>query len=191
MDNRSDDFDDQGTMRHAVGSPELQDEIAHDSETDDQSTSPSVNDEHKDSSDEEEEEEQEQQDDTAAEDGDESSIWAELLERVYESMSFPEQGATADDVLSSKRYHKQILSELRDETEKIVRLGEFLQNQSEVYEKLRKTKDKLIDEEDYEMDEAIIAAWKNRKHLLSDILEEHKDVLQEHLTPDEDEGINQ
>ncbi|MCP4051884.1 MAG: hypothetical protein GY739_02265 [Mesoflavibacter sp.] len=43
-------------------------------------------------------------------------------------------------------------------------------------------------EEDYEEEEAALAAWKNRKHLFMEILEEHKDVLAGHLDNDEMEN---
>ncbi len=128
---------------------------------------------------EEEQEEAEEEEDT------EDTIWREILERVYAKMDFADD-QTADEVLTTKKYRKEVLLALRGETEAIARLGNFLQNESDVYEKLRKTKDKLMDEEEYEEEEATLAAWKNRKHLLMEILEEHKDVLAEHLNNDDE-----
>ncbi|MCP4063442.1 MAG: hypothetical protein GY740_09310, partial [Gammaproteobacteria bacterium] len=127
-----------------------------------------------------EEEEQEEAEEEEEQQGTEGAIWQEILERVYEKMDFA-GNQTADEVLATKKYRKEVISALREETEAIARLGNFLQNESDVYEKLRKTKDKLMAEEDYEEEEATLAAWKNRKHLLTEILEEHKDVLAEHL----------
>ncbi len=122
----------------------------------------------------------------------EEKAWRWLLERVYKTMDFSTEQRTPTEILRNKVALKDIASKLRNEVEDVIKFGVYLHDESPLYQKLTSTKNKLIDEEDYDEDEATVKAWKNRKFIIYQQIKENDDVLKDFLEEegqeDEEEG---
>ncbi|MCP4492668.1 MAG: hypothetical protein GY820_35970 [Gammaproteobacteria bacterium] len=96
---------------------------------------------------------------------------------------------TAKQILKSKM--GKILEQLKAEVGYVKPTGDALEN-DETWEKLMKTKEKLMDEEDYSDDEAINGAFKNREEVLVKVVNKCRDLLedivQENIDDDSDDG---
>ncbi len=107
----------------------------------------------------------------------EEKAWKWLLERVYKTMDFSTEQRTSTEILRTKVALKDIASRLRDEVEDMIKFGVYLHDESPLYQKVTNTKNKLMDEEDYDEDEATVKAWKNRKFVAYQQIKENDDIL--------------
>ena len=129
-------------------------------------------------------EQPEDEDDGGAQYYDESvKIWNMILKRVYNTR-YPNPEAVkikAEELLASKNEVKAILAVLQKEITDLLQAAEYLENDCEIYKRLKKTLEKLKDEEGYSKVEAEIRTFKNRRYMLQSLLNDHVDVLKQHL----------
>ena len=116
----------------------------------------------------------------------EATVWRGLLKRVYEEMDFSSEDGTAAEILGSKAMVKKISSRLRDEVVEMVKFGVYLNDVSPLYQKLISTTNKLMNEEDYEDEEATVKAWKDRQFVVHQMIQEHSDILKDIIDKDEE-----
>ena len=87
----------------------------------------------------------------------------------------------AEELLGSKNEVKKILATLQEEISEIMNIAHFLDEDCEIYKRLKKTMDNLMDKEDYSQEEGKIMAFKNRSYMLQSVLHDHIGILKKHL----------
>ena len=110
------------------------------------------------------------------------AVWNMILKRVYNTRyPNPEKNKIkAEEMLGSEQEVKAILAVMQKEIADILKAAEYLENDCAIYKRLKKTLEKLK-EEDYSKEESQIVAFKNRRYMLQSLLHDHVDVLKQHL----------
>jgi hypothetical protein len=112
----------------------------------------------------------------------EGDMWGEVLKRIYATMTFNNKGpASAADLLASNTAMQNLVVSIRRNVEELLSLAVFLNEDSEIYAKIKKTRDKLIAEQGLTPGVAAAAAWKIRKDLVIEMVETNIDVLQSRI----------
>ncbi len=113
----------------------------------------------------------------------EDEVWETILHNVYADMTFPED-MTYQAILKDKGYMNEIIKEIRQKISGWEIIVPFLHNDSEVYGKLMKTRERLMETEDYTDEEATKKAFKDRKGLFKQVVKDNAHVLAEALKED-------
>ena len=129
-------------------------------------------------------------DDTDEDDDAYRNPWKHILTRVFEKLSeMPDvQGKTAAEVLKTPGLRDLIVQHVVEELV-YIRMGNDGLEDDEVFQKITKTMDKLIKEEDYTKIEAIEEAARRRTRPLFEAVEDNIDLLKEDLE-DQNENHN-
>ena len=81
--------------------------------------------------------------------------------------------------MKTKEGYKWVLEKFRSWVNYVIAAGNYLENDSEIYRKIMKSKDLLIKNEDYDEDEADKEAWRKRRALVKEFIEENHDFIAE------------
>lgn len=105
----------------------------------------------------------------------ENRIWEQVLKAAYSELDLGD--STSSDFFQSKGSLKAITSAMANKITEWQHAVTFLSDHSDTYQKLEKTKQRLMKTEDYSDEEATVKAFKDRRSLLKDIIIENKHVL--------------
>ncbi|MCP4457224.1 MAG: hypothetical protein GY816_04235 [Cytophagales bacterium] len=128
----------------------------------------------------------------------EEDPWPRLLRVVYDDVIQKDgnDATTAKSILASRSETKKILAGLRHEVKYITNMAMALEN-DELYQNLKRSKEKMERNENYTAEEAMIVAWKNRSPSIKAILEDNINLLYEALgecetsDDEEEEGVGE
>ncbi len=108
------------------------------------------------------------------------SAWNFVIMQAVLAADLP-KGVTVSDILNSKELMgdviKQMARKIHDWKETIAELEDY----SNVYRKITKTKDRLMEQEEYSENDASKKSFSERKGLLKRILKSHQDVVEQAL----------
>ena len=125
-----------------------------------------------------------------SDDAKDSRIWGSICQSVWKELEIPED-ITADELLKDKEFLKQASKGIREKIVYWVDTVNFLENDSETYAKIQKTVNRLMKNDEYDEIEATKQAFKQRKHLMKDIMKKNRDILEEVLNEMEEEDETQ
>ncbi|MCP4061951.1 MAG: hypothetical protein GY740_01470, partial [Gammaproteobacteria bacterium] len=118
---------------------------------------------------------------------DDNSVWASILQNALEDIDFPVGATTIADILDSKDNVKLIIKCMGETVHYWEQIIDFLLKDSKIFEKLMKTRERLINKEDYSMEDATGKAFTDRKNMLKQVIENNTDILKKFL-PKKKEG---
>ncbi|MCP4485983.1 MAG: hypothetical protein GY820_01440 [Gammaproteobacteria bacterium] len=118
----------------------------------------------------------------------ENDAWSQMISKVYHEMIQKETHGelSADEILESKEQSKEIINKLLDEVSYVTGTTQRLE-EDELYQNLKKSKEKMEEDENYTTEEALAVAWKNRKPSIQQLLYDKKNLLEDELENVEDE----
>ena len=123
------------------------------------------------------------------EDIDEDGVWDFVVRQSLENLNFASD-LTAEELLSSKQVIKKMAKEMACKIYNWKKAIIFLSQESTDYGKIMKTRDKLVAEEDYSDEEAMVKAFKDRRPIVKKILHERLNILQDIIGESDDDNEN-
>jgi len=129
---------------------------------------------------EEEEEDSNEEDNEEEETNDLDSAWKYIFARTLMSRCLPGI-KTVDEILSDKALLKTFCNLLGILIFSWREALDTLDIECDNYSKIKKTADKLVDQEDYDPKEAFKKAFKDRRSLIVQLMRQHEDVIQSAL----------
>ena len=113
-----------------------------------------------------------------SEDDDEDDYWHDVFQETIKDLNLDiTDYPSVEEALNDDVFVKAVSAALRDKIQFINKASNFFKK-DEIFRKISKTQKRLMKKEDYDEDEALKAAWKNRKVLIKGII---KEILEEDM----------